>query len=94
MYGDAINIGVGEVECLTKQNGSIGTFFKKFPAKLGSIRDGPPTAILASKNAMAYEQIPCSTEQGIFSFEQGILEVKQGIGYSDCNIWRPERIDV
>ena len=43
---------------------------------------GPPTTILASKTrvgSITYEQIPCSTEQGIFLPEQGILSREQGI---------------
>src|SRR5260221_10361083 len=41
-----------------------------------------PGAILASKTragSIAYDQIPCSTEQGIFLHEQGILSREQGI---------------
>jgi hypothetical protein len=40
------------------------------------LKKGPPTAILASKTqagSIAYKQIPCSKEQGIFLTEQGIL---------------------
>jgi hypothetical protein len=43
-----------------------------------------PRAILASKTraaSIAYKQIPCSTEQGIFLTEQGILSREQGISH-------------
>jgi hypothetical protein len=46
------------------------------------LKKGPPRAILASKTraaSTAYNQIPCSTEQGIFLHEQGILSREQGI---------------
>jgi hypothetical protein len=46
------------------------------------LKKGPRRAILASKTRAAsyvYEQIPCSTEQGIFLREQGILAREQGI---------------
>jgi hypothetical protein len=46
------------------------------------LKKGPRRAILASKTraaSNAYEQIPCSTEQGIFWLEQGIFWVEQGI---------------
>jgi hypothetical protein len=41
------------------------------------LKKGPPRAILVSKTraaSTAYNQIPCSTEQGIFLHEQGIVE--------------------
>jgi hypothetical protein len=40
------------------------------------LKKGPPKAILASETrtaSIAYEQIPCSTQQGIFLQEQGIF---------------------
>jgi hypothetical protein len=46
------------------------------------LKKGPPKTILASKTraaSIAYEQIPCSTEQGIFLHKQGILSCEQGI---------------
>jgi hypothetical protein len=46
------------------------------------LKKGPPRAILVSKTraaSIAYNQIPGSTEQGIFLAEQGILWAKQGI---------------
>src|SRR2546428_8659704 len=46
------------------------------------LKKGPPRAILASKTraaSTAYNQIPCSREQGIFWPEQGIFLVEQGI---------------
>jgi hypothetical protein len=46
------------------------------------LKKGPPRAILASKTraaSIAYEQIPCCVEQGIFLHEQGILSRAQGI---------------
>jgi hypothetical protein len=46
------------------------------------LKKGAPRAILASKTragSIAYEQIPCSTEQGILWTEQGILSREQGI---------------
>ena len=46
------------------------------------LKKGPPRAILASKTitaSIAYERIPCLTEQGIFLREQGILSREQGI---------------
>jgi hypothetical protein len=52
----------------------------KFPASREFSREffekAPPGAILESKTraaSIAYDQIPCSTEQGIFLQEQGIL---------------------
>jgi hypothetical protein len=46
------------------------------------LKKGPPRAILASKTitaSIAYERIPCLTEQGIFLREQGIFSREQGI---------------
>jgi hypothetical protein len=46
------------------------------------LKKGPRRAILVSKTRAAssiYNQIPCSTEQGIFLHEQGILSREQGI---------------
>jgi hypothetical protein len=46
------------------------------------LKKGPPKAILASKTitaSIAYERIPCSTEQGFFLPEQGIFSREQGI---------------
>jgi hypothetical protein len=58
----------------------------KFPAAgnlAGNfLKKGPPKAILASKTitaSIAYERIPCSTEQGFFLPEQGIFSREQGI---------------
>ena len=58
----------------------------KFPASREFSREffeeKAPRAILASKTragSIAYEQIPCSTEQGIFLQEQGIVSREQGI---------------
>jgi hypothetical protein len=58
----------------------------KFPASREFSREffekSPPTTIPASKTraaSTAYNQIPCSTEQGIFLHEQGILSREQGI---------------
>jgi hypothetical protein len=46
------------------------------------LKKRPPRAILVSKTraaSTAYNQIPCSKEQGIFSLEQGIFSREQGI---------------
>jgi hypothetical protein len=58
----------------------------KFPASREFSREffekRAPRTILASKTragSIAYKQIPCSTEQGIFLREQGILSREQGI---------------
>jgi hypothetical protein len=66
------------------------------------LKKGPRRAILVSKTRAAssiYNQIPCSTEQGIFLHEQGILSREQGIlrlgawaeRSKDLQIWVPCR---
>ena len=74
---DCVVVDAAQIEPVSTSNSLLagnlaGNFLKK----------GPPRAILASKTrvgSIAYEQIPCSTEQGIFLPEQGILSREQGI---------------
>jgi hypothetical protein len=52
-------------------------------------KKGLRRAILASKTrgaSIAYQQIPCSTEQGIFLHERGILSCEQGISAIVANL--------
>ena len=74
---DCVVVDAARIEPVSTSNSLLagnlaGNFLKR----------GPPTTILASKaqaGSIAYERIPCSTEQGIFSLEQGIFSREQGI---------------
>jgi hypothetical protein len=74
---DCVVVDAARIEPVSTSNSLLagnlaGNFLKR----------GPPTTIPASKTraaSIAYERIPCSTEQGIFLLEQGIFSRKQGI---------------